>query len=138
MKSGKQIFNTRKRFSYLNVVQVKPIVALVGSLETTPLRLYYHCGFYSYHVFLPSGKKDKGKKGSKEDETKKKKPEEDEDLGFKMAPSNFLADLMVCNSEYDDLWKHMDESSNPLQTHYLEMVRAAKTAEVEAELRKVS
>ncbi|KAI5733919.1 hypothetical protein M8J77_000350 [Diaphorina citri] len=83
------------------------------------------------------GKKDKGKKGSKEDETKKKKPEEDEDLGFKMAPSNFLADLMVCNSEYDELWKHMDESSNPLQTHYLEMVRAAKTTEVEAELRKI-
>lgn len=87
---------------------------------------------------FPVGKKEKGKKGNKEEEGKKKKPEEDEDLGFKMAPSNFLADLMVCNSEYDELWKHMDESSNPLQTYYLDMVRAAKTAEVEAELRKVS
>ncbi|XP_075224915.1 dynein regulatory complex protein 11 [Lycorma delicatula] len=84
------------------------------------------------------GKKEKGKKGGKDKEdAKKKKNEEEEDPGFKMGPSNFLADVMVANSEYEEVWRYKDESGNPRQKHYSDMIRTQKTLEVEAELRKV-
>lgn len=84
-------------------------------------------------TFIP-GKAGKAKKG-KEDELKKK--EEEEDPGFRMSPSNFLTLLMVSCSEYDEIWRPLDESTNPRQHYYIDMVRREKTAEVESELRKV-
>lgn len=54
-----------------------------------------------------------------------------------MSPSNFLALLMVATSEYDEVWRHLDESGNPRQHLYIDMVRREKTTEVESELRKV-
>ncbi|RZF48213.1 hypothetical protein LSTR_LSTR006180 [Laodelphax striatellus] len=84
------------------------------------------------------GKEKKGKKGSKDkDDAKKKKSEEDEDPGFKMGPSNFLADLMVASSEYEEIWRFKDESNNPAQKHYVNMIQTQKTLEIEAELRKI-
>jgi hypothetical protein len=51
-----------------------------------------------------TGKKEKGKKGTKDkDDGKKKKIDEDEDPGFKMGTSCFLTDLMVAGSEYDEV-----------------------------------
>lgn len=91
----------------------------------------------STFVIFFSGKKDKGKKGSKDDDAKKKKVDDDEDPGFKLGTSNFLADLMVANMEYDEVWKDKDESNNPHQTYYADMIRAQNTAQVEAEVRKV-
>ncbi|KAK9503010.1 hypothetical protein O3M35_011673 [Rhynocoris fuscipes] len=78
----------------------------------------------------------KGKK-SKEKEEVKKRPDEEEDPGFKMSPSSFLAELMVAGSEYDETWKTLDERANPMQTYYEEFIKKEKTAQVEAELRKV-
>lgn len=87
---------------------------------------------------LNIGKKEKGKKGSKDkDDAKKKKNDEEEDPGFKMGPSNFLADMMVANTEYEEVWRYKDESSNPTQKYYTDMVQTQKTHEVELELRKV-
>ncbi|XP_024085747.1 IQ and AAA domain-containing protein 1 [Cimex lectularius] len=84
-----------------------------------------------------SKKGSKGRKSAKEKEEVKKRPEEEEDPGFKMAPSNFLAELMVACSEYDERWKGMDEAANPMQTHYADLIKKEKKAEVEAELRKI-
>ncbi|CAH0389071.1 unnamed protein product [Bemisia tabaci] len=84
------------------------------------------------------GKKDKTKKGTKEkDDMKKKKQDDEEDPGFKMGPSNFLTDLMVANTEYDEEWKEKNESDNPSQKYYLDMIKTQKTAEIEAEIRKI-
>lgn len=69
---------------------------------------------------------------------KKKKQDDEEDPGFKMGPSNFLTDLMVANTEYDEEWKEKNESDNPSQKYYLDMIKTQKTAEIEAEIRKVS
>ena len=81
-----------------------------------------------------AGKTGKAKK-AKEEETKKK--DEDEDPGFRMSPSNFLTLLMVSCSEYDEIWRPLDEKGNPRQHYYIDMVRREKTSEVESELRKV-
>nr|XP_014288223.1 IQ and AAA domain-containing protein 1 [Halyomorpha halys] len=80
------------------------------------------------------GSKGKAKKG-KEDDIKKN--QEEEDPGFRMSPSNFLTLLMVSCSEYDEIWRPLDESTNPRQHYYIDMVRREKTAEVESELRKI-
>uniref|UniRef100_A0A0A9X5L9 IQ and AAA domain-containing protein 1 n=1 Tax=Lygus hesperus TaxID=30085 RepID=A0A0A9X5L9_LYGHE len=84
-----------------------------------------------------SKKGGKGKKGVKEKEEVKKRPEDEEDLGFKMSGSSFLADLMVAGADYEEKWKNLDETKNPAQNYYDDMIRKDKTAEVEAELRKV-
>lgn len=80
-------------------------------------------------------KKEKAKKATKEDLTKKKKEDEDEDPGFKMAPSNFLTDLLTANTEFDTIWK--EKLYDPNEQPYMDMIKAEKQAEVEAELRKI-
>lgn len=54
-----------------------------------------------------------------------------------MGPSNFLQELMLANSEYEEVWKGMDEAKNSSQKHIESIVKAQKIAEVEQELRKV-
>lgn len=68
----------------------------------------------------------------------KKKKTDEEDAGFKMGPSNFLQELMLANSEYDEVWKGMDETKNSGQTYIESIVKQQKMAEVERELRKVA
>lgn len=63
---------------------------------------------------------------------------DDDFVGYKISQSNILSDLDSANAEYEETWRHMNESDNPNQTYVLSMVRAQKTAEVEAELRKVN
>ncbi|KAF4533179.1 hypothetical protein B566_EDAN001721 [Ephemera danica] len=81
-------------------------------------------------------RKDRLKK-PKEKETKKTKNSagDDDDPGFKMQPSNFLNNLLAANTEYEEVWRNREEQHNPLQHHYMDMVQAAKQAEVERELR---
>lgn len=67
-----------------------------------------------------------------------KKKNEEDDTGFKMGPSNFLQELMLASSEYDEVWKGMDETKNASQSHIEGIVKAQKVAEVERELRKVA
>lgn len=54
-----------------------------------------------------------------------------------MGPSNFLQELMLANSEYEEVWKGMDETKNSSQRHIASIVKTQKVAEVERELRKV-
>jgi len=55
-----------------------------------------------------------------------------------MGPSNFLQELMLASSEYEEVWKGMDESKNTSQMYIKSIVKAQKVAEVERELRKVT
>lgn len=55
-----------------------------------------------------------------------------------MGPSNFLQELMLASSEYEEVWKGMDESKNISQMYIKSIVKAQKVAEVERELRKVT
>jgi len=73
----------------------------------------------------------------KDSKEEKKKKIDEEDAGFKMGPSNFLQELMLANSEYEEVWKGMDETKNSSQKHIESIVKAQKLAEVEQELRKV-
>ncbi|XP_065350631.1 dynein regulatory complex protein 11 [Cloeon dipterum] len=82
------------------------------------------------------GKKDKGKK-SKEKESKKSKDALDDDPGFKMQPSAFLPTILSDNSEFDEEWRSKNETDNPLQHHYADMIEKEKLEEVEREIRKV-
>lgn len=54
-----------------------------------------------------------------------------------MGPSNFLQELMLASSEYDEVWKGMDKTKNSGQSHIESIVKQQKIAEVERELRKV-
>lgn len=45
---------------------------------------------------------------------------------------------MLASSEYEEVWKGMDESNNSSQMHIESIVKAQKAAEVERELRKVN
>lgn len=57
--------------------------------------------------------------------------------GFKASQSLFLPELKTGVDEFNDVWRSKDESGNPHQTYYEEMVFADKYQEVEAELRRV-
>lgn len=83
------------------------------------------------------GHKSKSIAGKESKEEKKKKSDE-EDAGFKMGPSNFLQELMLANSEYEEVWKGMDETKNSSQRYIESIVKAQKIAEIERELRKVT
>lgn len=83
------------------------------------------------------GHKSKSIAGKESKEEVKKKADEEE-TGFKMGPSNFLQELMLASSEYEEVWKGMDESNNSSQMHIKSIVKAQKAAEVERELRNVN
>ncbi|KAK3913554.1 Dynein regulatory complex protein 11 [Frankliniella fusca] len=76
------------------------------------------------------GKKDKTKKAQKEKDPAKKKPDDEEDPGFKMTPSVFLGDIINGCSMYQDVWAEKDERDNPAQTFYLDMITQEKEREV--------
>lgn len=61
--------------------------------------------------------------------------EDETDLGFKSSASVFLPELIQTNQEYQDIWKDKDESANPMQLPYCDMIVAEKTTEVEEEVR---
>lgn len=81
----------------------------------------------------------KDSKRSKKSKTKKEsdteKSEDESDPGIKITPSNFLAELIQANTEYQDIWRDKDETSNPWQMPYDDMILAEKTREVEDEVR---
>lgn len=87
-----------------------------------------------------SSKESKKSKRSKERSKKDSDTEQSEDetdLGFKSIPSNFLSELTSANQEYQDVWKDKDESANPMQLPYRDMIEAEKRKEVEDEVRVV-
>ncbi|XP_029661552.1 dynein regulatory complex protein 11 isoform X2 [Formica exsecta] len=86
-------------------------------------------------VSSKESKKSKRSKSKKDSETEQS--EDETDLGFKSVPSNFLPELIHANQEYQDVWRDKDESSNPMQLPYCDMIEAKKTKEVEDEVRAV-
>ncbi|KAL6267203.1 hypothetical protein P5V15_000280 [Pogonomyrmex californicus] len=80
-------------------------------------------------------KKSKRSKSKKDSETEQS--EDKTDLGFKSVLSNFLPELIHANQEYQDVWKDKDESANPMQLPYRDMIEAEKTREVEDEVRVI-
>lgn len=89
--------------------------------------------------------KDKGKKGKKEKGKKKEKKEkkgkkgkgddEEEDEGWKMAPSNFVPAINEATETYQTVWQPRDEADNFDQKHDSELIKEEKRVEVEAEIR---
>lgn len=63
--------------------------------------------------------------------------EDESDLGFKPIPSNFLPEIVHADRDYLETWKNKDESMNPTQAPYFDMIEAEKTKEVEDEIRIV-
>ncbi|XP_070518550.1 dynein regulatory complex protein 11 [Cardiocondyla obscurior] len=80
-------------------------------------------------------KKSKRSKSKKDSETEQS--EDETDLGFKPVPSNFLSELIHASQEYQDTWKDKDESTNPMQLPYRDMIEAEKTREIEDQVRVV-
>ncbi|XP_063159224.1 IQ and AAA domain-containing protein 1-like isoform X2 [Candoia aspera] len=81
-------------------------------------------------------KEEKGKGKKKEEEGKKgkdKKPEEDE--GLKLAPSKFLTTINQGFLRYTGCWSEEDEAINFEQRCQLNLIKAEKRREVEAEIR---
>ncbi|XP_075925316.1 dynein regulatory complex protein 11-like isoform X2 [Petromyzon marinus] len=88
-----------------------------------------------------SGKK--GKKGKNEKKGKGKKKgkkskagDEEEEEGWKMAPSNFLPTISEGHKTYTDVWQNRDESNNFSQKFNAELVKEEMRKKVENEIRK--
>jgi SpoVK/Ycf46/Vps4 family AAA+-type ATPase len=82
------------------------------------------------------------KKIEKAKEKGKNKGEEEIELsnykkGFVPTESSFLPEIKSGIDEYNNVWKHMDETANLKQVHYDEMIYEEKYTEVEIELRKI-
>ncbi|XP_012261688.2 dynein regulatory complex protein 11 [Athalia rosae] len=85
---------------------------------------------------MSSKESKKSKKSSKaKKESDQEQSEDESDPGFKPVPSNFLPEIIQANSDYQEIWKNKDESGNPGQETYLDMIEAEKTREVEDEIR---
>lgn len=106
---------------------VSSIIALLQGTESTVSK--------STAVSSKESKKSKRSKSKKDSETEQS--EDETDLGFKSIPSNFLPKLIHANQEYQDVWRDKDESANPMQLPYRDMIEAEKTKEVEDEVREV-
>ncbi|XP_034937437.1 dynein regulatory complex protein 11 [Chelonus insularis] len=78
-------------------------------------------------------KRSKKSKSKKESDTEKS--EDESDPGIKITPSNFLSELTQAHTQYQDVWRDKDESENPWQLPYKDMILAEKTKEIEDEIR---
>ncbi|KAG7205430.1 hypothetical protein KM043_007423 [Ampulex compressa] len=78
-------------------------------------------------------KKSKKSKSKKDSETEQS--EDETEQGYKPIPSNFLSELVHASQEYQEIWKDKDESTNPAQLPYMDMIEVEKTKEVEDEVR---
>ncbi|XP_030757322.1 IQ and AAA domain-containing protein 1-like [Sitophilus oryzae] len=79
-------------------------------------------------------KKDKSSKSPKES----KPSEADEEEGVLRATvSTFVPELNIRKEEYEEKWKNKDETTNPSQYHYKDMIEHEQMTDMENELRKV-
>ncbi|KAF7386951.1 hypothetical protein HZH66_011403 [Vespula vulgaris] len=87
-----------------------------------------------------TGVSSKESRKSKKSKTKKssepeKSEDETEQSYFKSMPSNFLPELINLQEEYQKIWKNKDESMNPMQEPYKDIIEIDKTREIEDEVR---
>ncbi|XP_010142863.1 PREDICTED: IQ and AAA domain-containing protein 1, partial [Buceros rhinoceros silvestris] len=64
-----------------------------------------------------------------------KTPEQEEEKGWKMGPSNFLSIMEEGSSQYKAVWQNRDEGWDFLQDHDPELIKEEKREEVEEEIR---
>uniref|UniRef100_A0A8C3IDC0 IQ motif containing with AAA domain 1 n=1 Tax=Chrysemys picta bellii TaxID=8478 RepID=A0A8C3IDC0_CHRPI len=64
-----------------------------------------------------------------------KTPDQEEEEGWKMAPSNFLPIMEEGNNQYKDVWQNRDERWNFPQEYDPELIKEKKRKEVEEEIR---
>uniref|UniRef100_A0A674IP80 AAA+ ATPase domain-containing protein n=1 Tax=Terrapene triunguis TaxID=2587831 RepID=A0A674IP80_9SAUR len=64
-----------------------------------------------------------------------KTPDQEEEEGWKMAPSNFLPIMEEGNNQYKDVWQNRDERWNFPQEYDPELIKEEKRKEVEEEIR---
>lgn len=84
-----------------------------------------------------SSKESKTKKPQKSPKDSKSTEESEEDAGSKAIVSTFLPEMNAKRDEYEEIWKSKDETSNPNQHHYEDMIEHEQMAEMEDELRKI-
>lgn len=89
----------------------------------------------SKSTVISSKESKKSKRSKSKQDSETEQSEDETDLGFKSIPSNFLPELIQANQEYQDIWKNKDESTNPMQLPYRDMIEAEKMKEVEEEVR---
>ncbi|CAM9361889.1 unnamed protein product [Lampetra planeri] len=83
------------------------------------------------------GKNEKKEKGKNKGKGKKSKAgDEEEEEGWKMAPSNFLPTISEGHKTYTDVWQNRDESNNFSQKFNAELVKEEMRKKVENEIRK--
>lgn len=63
--------------------------------------------------------------------------EEDDETVSKATVSTFLPEMTVRKEEYDEMWRNKDESINPHQYHYIDIIENEQMSELENELRKI-
>ncbi|XP_044269643.1 dynein regulatory complex protein 11 [Tribolium madens] len=80
--------------------------------------------------------KTKKDKGPKQKEAKQE-GEEGEEVSTKAMVSAFVPELNARKEEYDEIWKNKDESENPKQFHYMNIIEHEQMTNMENELRKV-
>ncbi|XP_043288043.1 dynein regulatory complex protein 11 isoform X2 [Venturia canescens] len=89
-----------------------------------------------------SSSKESKKSKSRSKSKKKESPEsgggesqDESDPGMKIQASNFVGEIIRANEEYTDIWRDKDESVNPRQLPYEEIIENEKSREIEEELR---
>ncbi|KAF5278089.1 hypothetical protein FQR65_LT03605 [Abscondita terminalis] len=84
-----------------------------------------------------SSKESKSKKSRSPKSKESKDEEEDKTTALKAITSAFVPELTTRKEEYDELWKNKDESMNPKQYHYGDIIYNEQMNSMENELRKV-
>lgn len=84
-----------------------------------------------------SSKESKSKKSPKSAKTKDSKSieESEDDATSKAIVSTFVPELNARREEYDEIWRNKDETHNPQQYHYNDMIRQQQTDDMDEELR---
>ncbi|KAK4877607.1 hypothetical protein RN001_010113 [Aquatica leii] len=84
-----------------------------------------------------SSKESKSKKSRSPKSKESKDDEEDKAAALKALTSVFVPELTILKEEYDEVWNNKDESMNPNQYHYGDVIFNEQMNLMENELRKV-
>lgn len=86
-----------------------------------------------------SSKDSKAKKAQKGPKSKDSKSteESEEEAASRAMVSSFVPELNANREEFEEVWRNKDESTNPRQHQYDDMIEHEQMAEMENELRKI-
>lgn len=117
--------------------QTGKIPEYTGSERSTSRMLMSRQGTGTDSELSKSSSKDskKSKSSAKEKENKENEDGEEE-TAVKATVSLFLPALTIHKDEYDETWRNKDESSNPHQDPYVDLIEKQETLALENELRR--